>query len=305
MDIWERIMLPESWRIPILGGWHYRLLSKIARHRIRKIKTSALSLNKDNRETILTCTLTSFPDRIDSVQYTIKSLFSQTVKPDRIVLWLAQSEFEGVEMPESIKELQRRGLEVRYCDNFFGHKRYYKLVEEQRENECIIMFDDDIIFPPYLIERLYTTWKKHPDCVVCERGQLLTFDGDKLINPGLWSSISKVGLKTPSSRILASPGGGCLFPPHSLYKDACDTEIISKYALKTGDLWLMFMTIMNNTKIVRTHQYHRIFILSEKQQTVQLGREAIYNGRYMQTLYSLIEKYPHAYDNMIKECKDF
>lgn len=294
-------MLPEGMRIPLLGGWLYQSLSSIARKRIAKLPFESLSLNKEKRDTILTCTLTTFPDRIDTVQYTIKSLYNQSVKPDRIVLWLASSEFENFQFPESINRLQERGLEIRYCDNYFGHKRYYKMIEEQKENECIIMFDDDILFPYCLIERLYDKWLQFPDCVICERGQVMTFDGDKILNPGRWSSTSDEGIDKPSYKILASPGGGCLFPHKALYKDANNTDMISKYALKTGDIWLMFQTVQNDTKILRTHKLHRTFIQSERVQTVQLGKEAIYLGRYVKTFEDLALIYPHAYQNMISE----
>lgn len=304
MNFWERIMIPERVRIPLLGGWLYQALSRKARKEIRKVPFDALSLNKEPRQTTLTCTLTTFPDRIDTVQYTIKSLFMQSMKPDRIVLWLADSEFKERKFPESIQELQKRGLEIRYCDNFFGHKRYYKMIDEQKDNELIVMFDDDIIFPRYLLERLYDKWTQFPDCVICDRGQVLTFENNDVLNPGRWSAISEVGIDEPSYRILASPGGGCLFPPHALYKDANNTDIISKYALKTGDIWLMFMAVQNNTKIVRTYRYHRTFILSEKEQTVQLGKEAIYQGRYMKTFHDLANAYPHAYDNMLSEVSE-
>ena len=299
MDIWERLMLPEGLRIPLLGGWIYRGLSVLARKRVQKMSIEKLSLNKSKREQILTCSLTTFPDRIDTVQYTIKSLFNQSVKPDRIILWLATSEFEHIELPESIHALVQRGLEIRYCDNYYGHKRYYKLIEEQQENECIIMFDDDIIFPYYLIERLYDKWRQFPDCIICDRGQLITFEGNMVVDPRCWSATSNEGIDEPSYKILASPGGGCLLPPRSLYKDAANTELISKYALKTGDVWLMFQAVQNDTRIVRTHKYHRIFILTEKTQTVQLGRDAIYSGRYMKSFEALLNAYPHAYQNMI------
>lgn len=301
MDFWERIMIPERIRIPVLGGVIYKLLSNLARKKIKRIQYEDLNLNKEKRNQILTCTLTTFPDRIDSVHYTIKSLFNQSVKPDRIVLWLAEEEFCGKEFPDSIKELQKRGLEIRYCDNLFGHKRYYKLLDEQKDNELLIMFDDDIIFPYYMIERLYDKWKEYPDAIICDRGQLLTFDGNEVLNPGRWSSISDVGIDSPSYRILVSGGGGCLVPPKSLYKDVCVPEKIKEYALRVDDLWLMFMAVQNNTKILRTYKYHRTFISSENQQTVQLGKEAIYNGGYIRTFQALIEAYPHAYNNMLLE----
>lgn len=291
-------MLPEGLRIPLLGGWIYRGLSALARRRIQNLSIEELCLNKSKREQILTCTLTTFPDRIETVQYTIKSLFNQSVKPDRIILWLASSEFEHVELPESLHVLVQRGLEIRYCDNYFGHKRYYKLIEEQKENECIIMFDDDIIFPYYLIERLYDKWKEFPECIICERGQVITFDGENIVNPGFWSSISSEGIISPSYKILASPGGGCLLPPRALYKDAINPALFSKYALKTGDVWLMFQALQNNTSIIRTHKLHRTFIQYETTQTVQLGKEAIYKGRYMETFNVLAKLYTNAYKHM-------
>ena len=302
MDIWERIMLPERVRIPYFGGLLYRTLSKIARKRIAAIKYEELSLNKEKREQILTCSLTSFPDRINTVEYTIKSLFTQSVKPDRIVLWLAASEFENVELPDSIKALQERGLELRYCDNLFEHKRYYKMIDEQAENELLVMFDDDIIFPYYAIERLYEKWKQFPDCIICERGQCFSYDKNgEVMNAGHWPVNTKVGLDAPSFRIMASPGGGCIVPPHALYKDANNEEVIKQYALKTGDIWLMFMAAQNDTKTVRTYRYHRIFILSEDHQTVQLGRDSIYQGRYVKAFDDLSKAYPHAYQNILSD----
>lgn len=301
MELLEWILFPERFRVPYFGGLIYRAVSKIARKRISRLKYENLSLNNSKRDQILTCTLTTFPDRINSVQYTIKSLFNQSIKPDRIVLWLASSEFENVEFPDSIKALQKRGLEIRYCENLFGHKRHYKMTDEQKDNELIIMFDDDIIFPYYIIERLYNKWKQFPNSVICERGQCIAFKDGEVLNPGHWPVTSKVGVNTPSFRILASPGGGCLVPPHAFYKDSNVSEIIQKYALKTGDIWLMFMAVQNDTKIIRTHRYHRTFILSEEQQTVQLGREAIYLGRYLQTFHDLSKVYPHAYQNMLSD----
>lgn len=304
MTFAERIMIPERFRIPYFGGVWYRFLTRQTRKKIRKVPLESLSLNRDKRDAKLVFTLTTFPDRIDTVQYTLRSLYMQTVKPDRVILWLAENEFPG-RLPESILKFEKIGLEIRYCDNLFGHKRCYKLLAEQREDECIVMFDDDILFPPKVVERLYQAWKNNPDCIICDRGQVLTFEKDgSVMNPGRWSTNSSVGIKTPSHRLLASPGGGCLVPPRALYEDANNPELIKKYALKTDDIWLMFMAAQNDTKILKTYKNHRTFILSEDVQTVQLGREAIYGGRYMKSFAELRKAYPHAYENMLSEIKD-
>lgn len=301
LDFFEKIRRPEGKGIRGLTGALYRLVSLIQRNYFKNLNETKLSLNKEKREHILTCSLTSFPDRINTVAQTIKSLMHQSLKPDRVILWLAKEEFQGKELPESIKKLEQIGLEIRYCENYFGHKRYYKLIEEQKPTELIILADDDILFPFKMIERLYSKWLDFQNCIVCDRGQYIPFGSPSMLNPSKWSSISEIGVNKPSFKILASPGGGCLIPPNALYKDANNLEKISKFALKTGDLWLMFMAIENDTKIIRTHRYHRPFILSEDQQTIELGKEAIFKGGYEKTLNTLIQEYPHAYKNMLRE----
>ena len=82
MELGERLMIPERVRIPVFGGIWYRYLCKKKREQIRNIPISSLSLNQEKRDIKLIFTLTSFPDRIDSVQYTLRTLFMQSMKPD-------------------------------------------------------------------------------------------------------------------------------------------------------------------------------------------------------------------------------
>lgn len=304
MEFLERIMLIEGVRIPVLGGILYRSLCKKARKDVEKIDIKDLSLNKEPRDIKLVFTLTSFPDRIETVQYTLRTLFNQSMKPDRVILWLAEDEFQNIELPQSIKDFQDVGLEVRYCENMYEHKRYYKLVPEQKENELLVMFDDDILFPKYLVERLYDKWEKYPDCIVCERGQVMTLVDKRVMCPGRWPTTSAIGVDNPSFRVMPSPGGGCIVPYNALHKDAVNPEIIDECALKVGDLWLMFMAVANDTKVIRPHKNHRTFIQYEDVQTVQIGRDSIYQGRYDKTFELLSKKYPHAYENMMSEFKE-
>lgn len=103
-------MVPERVRIPLLGGWLYQALSKRARRHIKKLPFGKLGLNDAPRRMKLICTLTTFPDRIDSVQYTIKSLFNQSMKPDKIVLWLAESEFRISNFRKASNSFKREAL---------------------------------------------------------------------------------------------------------------------------------------------------------------------------------------------------
>ena len=52
-------------------------------------------LNNQPREEHMTISLTTYPGRIKTVHFTIETLLNQTMKPDRVVLWLGEDKFPG------------------------------------------------------------------------------------------------------------------------------------------------------------------------------------------------------------------
>ena len=63
-----------------------------------KIKNfRALGITENKRDTKIIVSLTSFPERMDDVHYTLYSLLNQEFKPDEIILWLSQEEFPNKE----------------------------------------------------------------------------------------------------------------------------------------------------------------------------------------------------------------
>ena len=298
-NVTEKMKIYETMRIPILGGLWYRFISSLEMNSIEKEQIKEFPLNKKGREEVVIASLTSFPARIEYVHYAIKSLMLQTYKPDRIVLWLAEEQFPDKVLPKQLTDLQALGLEILWTKDFYGHKKYYHLVEEQKENELVITFDDDILYPPKCIERLVKKHREFPDCVVCERAQAVNKNGDKLLNPGRWDTISNVGVDKPAYSLNPSPGGGCLIPYGAFHKDAVDYEKIYKLAYKNDDLWYMFMCAQKGTKMIKTRKYHKIFTLVEGSQVVQMATENVQQNRNIEIMQGLIEEYPLAWDRIL------
>lgn len=292
----EKIKIYETMRIPILGGIWYRLTSNIDNYLISKEKIPDFPLNKEKRNEIVIASLTSYPARINYVHIAIKSLMIQTYKPDRIVLSLAKNQFDGIEIPQSLTELQKYGLEIFWMDDLYGHKKYYNCIKNQKENELVISFDDDIIYSPYTIERLMLKHNKFPDCLVCERGQ--TYDSDKSTNPGRWKTISDIGVNEPTFNMNPSPGSGCLIPYGAFHKDAIDKEKIYSLAYKNDDMWYMFMCVANNTQMIKTRKYHKIFTLIKGSQTERMAVENIINNKNEDILKGLIKEYPSVWEKI-------
>ena len=68
--------------------------------------------------------LTTYGRRIHSVCLTIESLMEQSMKANRIILWLDTS-FQSKKLPSTLEKLKSRGLEVAFCKDL---RSYTKLV---------------------------------------------------------------------------------------------------------------------------------------------------------------------------------
>lgn len=74
------------------------------------------------REVIVS--LTSYSRRVEQVHVSIESLMRQTVKPNRIILWLDDS-WNHNNLPAALLMQMRRGLEVRFCPDYRSYKNSF------------------------------------------------------------------------------------------------------------------------------------------------------------------------------------
>ena len=209
-----------------------------------------IGINKtENRERKIIVSLTSFPQRFDDLKYTLYSLLNQTLKPDKIILWLADSQvpYKENELSNEILNFINYGLEIEWCNDI---KSYKKLIPALKKypNDVIITFDDDIYYDEHCVELLYKSYLENKNMIHCHRAHLVKIDNDVIdTDYKNWKkSISNV---EPSLLNFATGCAGILYPPHSLYKDVVDESKFTKVAPYADDVWFWAMAVMNKTKI--------------------------------------------------------
>jgi len=295
----ERLKFYETFRLPFIAGWSYRFLSKLDNKLIRKEVLPPHPLNSEKRNEAVIASLTSYPARIDYVWLAIKSIMLQTYSPDRVILWLAEEQFPTRELPQNLTDLQKNGLEIRWIKDIYGHKKYHVPVIEQKHDEVVITFDDDIIYSPKCIERLMKTHKRFPGCLVCDRGQV--FEDKSQENSGRWQTISNIGVDKPTYSMNPSPGGGCLIPFGAFHPDAVKEECFRPLAYKNDDLWYMFMCAENGTRMVKTRKYHRTFSVINGSQEEQMATDNVVGDRNRVIMEGLKNAYPEAWRRIFND----
>jgi len=185
--------------------------------------------------------LTSYGKRLtDTAPYAVATLLSQSVKPDRIVLWVGHKDMENI--PEIMGKLVEKGLEIRFCEDI---KAYTKLIHSLTAfpGQYVITADDDIFYPRRWLEQLISEHNKNPKKIICHRvhgikvdenHNLLPYDDwDWSVSPKQWERVFPTGV------------GGILYPPGCFYKDITDKELFTELSPHNDDIWYWAMTVIN------------------------------------------------------------
>lgn len=214
---------------------------------------TTLGISKDkycNHDVIVS--LTTYSKRIYDVHLTIASIMEQTMKANRIILWLDYS-FEHQTLPQALQILQNKGLEIKFCKDI---RSYTKLIPSLKNfpNDIIITIDDDIIYDFDLLEKLITAYIKDPSFIYCNRQHMMKKDKKGYLRPyrdWLWAS------NNPDANILNFPTGvgGVLYPPHSLDQEVFNESVFLDICKYADDVWFKAMAMKKGTlsRKVYTH----------------------------------------------------
>ena len=206
-------------------------------------------VNDINSSPQLIISLTTYADRIESVKYALYSLFNQSLKADKVILWLSEEDFPNKELdlPKSLLSLQKNGLTIKWCDNLLAYKKLIPALQEY-PNDIIVTADDDLYYPKDWLEKMYENHLENPNSVIVHRARYIEFTDNNEIKPYLAMKIVENNRK-PAYRNLFTGGAGALYPPKSLHEDISKQDIYNTLCPTGDDLWFWAMTVLNETKI--------------------------------------------------------
>ncbi len=219
------------------------------------LHASDQGVGNDAKEEII-ISLTSFAQRLDNVAYTIESLMQQTLKADRIQLWLGSDKTLSENIPLNLKNLEKRGLEICFGEKDLGPYTKYYYAMKNHPDSLLITVDDDIFYPPNMIEKLYHAYQKEPSYIHCHRGHKILKENGVLQSYRDWDFSTK--MDSASLSIFPTGVGGVLYFPGCLDEKALDDELFMRLSPNADDVWLKAMSLLNNTKcktIIRTSPF--------------------------------------------------
>lgn len=243
-------------------------------------------------------TLTSFPERMYDIHFTLYSLLNQSLKPDAVVLWLAPEQFPAGEkdIPEAVLELKNNGLTIKWCDDIRSYKKLVPALKEY-PNDILVTTDDDIYYPSNWLELLYTAYLRNPHAVHCHRGHKLLFNKQGEVLPyKKWKH--RINHDFASFHNFFTGAGGVLYPPHCLYRDVSEVKLFQRLAPNADDLWFWAMAVMAGTpvNIVDNHLPQLIYVNPERElkltSEITLAMVNTASGQNDRQLQQILHHYP-------------
>jgi hypothetical protein len=191
--------------------------------------------------------LTSFGARIQNAHLAIASIGQGTLLPSRIVLWLDDLDQVVRPIPQ-LRRLQRRGLEIRHCDDLGPHKKYQPYVQSiEHHDVAMVTADDDIVYARRWLETLWADHLRDPDAIFAHRVNRITVTGGEIAPYRAWGR-AEDDRRTPRNYAVGIKG--VLYPPAFLDRlRTYGTEFMAE-APGSSDTWLFHVGLRERTDVL-------------------------------------------------------
>ncbi len=178
----------------------------------------------------LVVSLTSYPARFAGLELVLRSILTQSVAADRVILWLDAGDEDR--LPPAIAAL---GVETRICPNWRSYKKIVPTLAEAPD-AFVVTADDDVHYGPDWLAGLVARAEAG---VVCHRAHRVVLHGGWPAPYGDWQR----NITAPETGPLVFPTGvgGVLYAPRVFHPDVTDAALFQRLAPSADDVWLYWM----------------------------------------------------------------
>jgi hypothetical protein len=228
-----------------LKNYRRRWLSNNRNSYLNRQKNVVVKLSEQSKFLI---SLTSVPNRFETLGIVVESLTRQELPANEIHLNLAHQDFN--DLPSSIRtKLEQSKVKIFSVDDWGPAKKLIPTL--QRSDLPVICGDDDLVYEPTLTLHLMIQARLFPNNVIASRTHKITKNRDGEI--AAYSDWRKQYSKTngPSPELFATSGAGTLFKRDFFHKDVFNFALYKELAFYCDDLWWYFQTIRNGVAVRR------------------------------------------------------
>jgi len=249
---------------------------------------------KHQLENKLIVSLTSYPARYQTLHLTLYCLLTQSVKPDEIILWIAEKDID--KLPRKVCLLEKYGLTINRTKDIKSYKKIIPTINKYGFNINIVTADDDIYYWHTWLESLLKEYNPNSKNIIAHRAHKVNLTKEGYIaSYNNWVKDKNTSDKTISSKLFFTGCGGVLFPNNSLPNQTIEYNLFMKICPTADDIWLNWM--------VRKKQWNILKIKSKKiyswptSQKHSLVKINVNEGNNDKQITNIVEEFGNVYIN--------
>jgi len=193
--------------------------------------------------------LTSHPERFNTLSQTLNSLLAQRLIAKNIYLNIAQEDISN--LPNSVKNFESNGLiKINSCENLGPGKKLIPILKLEKSLPIIVV-DDDLIFETDLTLKLMIAHHLSPGTIIASRVHKIIHTPEGKVSAYVnWQKNYSLS-DGPSMDLFATSGAGTLYKAEFFHSDVTDEKAYTELAFHTDDLWWFIQSKRIGTKTKR------------------------------------------------------
>ena len=233
--------------------------------------------------------LTSVPSRLHTLYLCIETLLSQSLKPDKIILWLDENTLRSG-IPKMLQRQQARGLTIEPCRDIGPYKKIIPTLRRYPD-ALIVTADDDMFYPPDWLLKLYEAYQREPQYIHCYRAHLIEKESARQIKKYLDFFGKDKGVHGPSLWLFPTGVAGVIYPPHVFSGEVFNEDVFFKIVPTSDDIWLKAMSLLNRVPCKKVFPESRLWPYIPGTQAQGLWHKNVMEGQNDVQIKAVFDRY--------------
>lgn len=210
------------------------------------------------RETPIIVSIYASEAQSKMLPITLYSLLNQTIKPDRLILWLDDSQIDLNVLPYEITQFIKNGLEICLVNGLGSYTAIMSSLK--RYDDSINVFaENGYYYDRDWLKKLYVSYISYSKDVQVHKAHLIKMKNRKENFLEVdWGNI--VEKESAEFTNYIDKSGGILLPPKIFSSEVLREDVFFKYLPNNIELWIWVMSLVHNRRI-RVVKNHMKFIL--------------------------------------------
>jgi hypothetical protein len=192
--------------------------------------------------------LATHSSRIAQSFQAVESIARGRTRPRRLIVCLPQSADGSTgSLPSSLRRLERRGVEIWWCEDRGPHNKYFPYLTSQAEHLVpLVTADDDCAYPRGWLSALLEAHRRDPGQICAPRCRTMGFEGS---SPAPYATWPLAITDQPSPRRFFTGVSGVLYPPSFLAVLARRGDPSGHIAEVEDDVWINATAAATSTPV--------------------------------------------------------